>query len=274
MSAAHYLVKLGLNKNEAKALDALMALGPAGASDVHRYAGIPRNKAYESLEGLAKRGMIEVQQGRPTLYRAIHASVIVDNLLDEYQKDAKEVLGILERSERNQREKEEENASVWTVKGEEGVRRRLGELIYDAKKDIFSISGYPPKYMLSAKTALRSVAARGVNVRPVCIIRPTLDPAELTLEGASSPIEYGVVKALSTLMSRHIDVYDEKLIDGFSQMHGAGAMVIVDEAMAYVIVDDGVDPSRAAGIVIKTPGIPRIQKATVERVLGLFTRKV
>ena len=43
-----------------------MALGPSGAADVHRYSGMPRNKAYESLERLVSRGVIEVQHGRPS----------------------------------------------------------------------------------------------------------------------------------------------------------------------------------------------------------------
>jgi hypothetical protein len=49
--------------------------------------------------------------------------------------------------------------------------------------------------------------------------------------------------------------------------------VIIDESLAFDIVDDGKDPRSIAGIVIKAPGIPRIQKATVERILGLYTRK-
>lgn len=105
-SSSEYLVNLGLNKNEAKALDALISLGPSGASDVHRYSGMPRNKAYESLERLAKRGMIEIQQGRPTLYRAMGAKTVINNLVEEYSKGAKEALGVLERSRMTKRKKQ------------------------------------------------------------------------------------------------------------------------------------------------------------------------
>lgn len=55
-------------------------------------------------------------------------------------------------------------------------------------------------------------------------------------------------------------------------MSGGGAMVIVDETIAFNIIDDGTDPKRATGILIKAPGIPHIQKATVERILALYTR--
>ncbi len=51
-------------------------------------------------------------------------------------------------------------------------------------------------------------------------------------------------------------------------------MVVIDELIAFDIVDDGKDPKKATGIVFRAPGIPRIQKATVERIIGLYTRKV
>ncbi|MGI0090692.1 MAG: TrmB family transcriptional regulator, partial [Nitrososphaerales archaeon] len=119
--SSEYLVGLGLNKNEARALDALISLGPSGASDVHRYSGIPRNKAYESLEKLARRGMIEIQQGRPTLYRALGANAVINNLLEEYSRGAKEALGVLERKQEDLKEQADsdiQNASCWMVRGE------------------------------------------------------------------------------------------------------------------------------------------------------------
>ncbi len=100
--SVEHLSRLGLNTNEAKALDALIALGPVGASDVHRFAEIPRNKAYESLERLAARGMVEVQKGRPTLYRAIGAKGVIDHLLENYEKEAKEALSVLEKKQEEQ----------------------------------------------------------------------------------------------------------------------------------------------------------------------------
>src|SRR5580698_3527018 len=108
MSSTEHLIRLGLSANEAKALGTLISLGPTGASDVHRHAGMPRNKAYESLEKLSRRGLVEVQQGRPTLYRAIGAKMVVDSLLDEYQREAKEVLDVLEKKEEGQRGGEKE----------------------------------------------------------------------------------------------------------------------------------------------------------------------
>lgn len=274
MSSSEYFIGLGLNKNEAKALDALISLGPSGASDVHKYAGIPRNKTYESLERLAKRGMIEIQQGRPTLYRAIGAKAVIDNLVEEYSKGVRAALNFLERKEEDQKDvspSEFQNTSAWMVRGELGVKRRLAELIYTAKTDIFVLGGYPAKYSLAVKSALKAASKRGVNVRAVSMIRPFED-AEISPDDASV-VEFRTVKASPKLASK-IDAYDQKLIDSYRSMTGSGAMVIIDESTAFDIVDDGKDQKKVIGIIFKAPGIPRIQKATVERILGLYTRKV
>jgi sugar-specific transcriptional regulator TrmB len=272
MSSVTGLVKIGLNQNEAKALDALITLGPVGASDVHKYAGIPRNKAYESLEKLARQGMVEVQQGRPTLYRAVGAKAVIDNLLENYARDAKEALSVLEKKQEDLRMTLEESTGegpyAWLVRGEQGVKRRLAELIYEAKSDIFSISGYPPKYMLSVKSALKAAVKKGITVRPVCMVRP-MQSIDEKLVGESSVIEYRTVKAFPKMQP-----LDEKLIGSFTVMPAAGGMVVIDEILAFDIVDDGLDPKKASGIVMKSPGVPTIQKATVERILALYTRKI
>src|SRR5208283_1884563 len=204
-SSSEYLVGLGLNKNEAKALDALIALGPSGASDVHKYSGIPRNKAYESLEKLARRGMIEIQQGRPTLYRAMQAKAVIDNLVEEYSRRAKEALGVLERKQEDLKDETDpdiQNASSWMVRGELGVKRRLAELIYNAKSDIFVMGGYPPKYALAVKSALKAVSKKGVRVRAISMIRPFED-VEISPDD-STVIEFRTVKA-SPKLAQKID---------------------------------------------------------------------
>jgi HTH-type transcriptional regulator, sugar sensing transcriptional regulator len=274
MSSAEHLVRLGLNKNEAKTLDALIALGPAGASDVHRYAEIPRNKAYESLEKLASKGMVEVQNGRPTLYKAMGVKTIIDQLLDGYGSEAKQALGALERKQEESSGGEGEaggGTSAWVVRGELGVKRRLAELIYGAKSDIFAIGGYPPKYPLSVKTALKAAAARGVRTKVVSMVSP-LEDIEVSSDDRSV-VEFRTVKTSPTLKMKLLP-YDEKIVGTFAGMQGQGAMVVIDETTAFDIVDSGTDPKKATGIVIKAPGVPAIQKATAERIVGLYTRKL
>jgi sugar-specific transcriptional regulator TrmB len=276
LSSIEYLMRLGLNSNEAKALDALMALGPSGAADVHKFSGMPRNKAYESLEKLTSRGIVEVQPGRPMLYRASEAKSVIEHLVDGYDREAKGALAALEeRQEIGRGESAEphgERTYAWMVKGEQAVRRRLAELIYEAKVDIFGVGGYPPKHLISAKTALKAASARGVKVRPVSMVRPTQDASEIPSED-KAVIEFRTVKSSPTLKVR-IQPFDDPIIETFATMPGSGMMLIIDETLAFDVIDDGTDPSKVSGILMKVPGIPRIQKASVERILALYTRKL
>lgn len=274
MSPSDRLVRLGLSKNEAKALDALIALGPVGASDVHKYAEIPRNKAYEALQSLAGQGMVEVQNGRPTLYKAIGARTIIGHLVDGFSNEAREALSDLERKEEAALEDggsgEADGTSAWVVRGEQGIKRRLAELLYEAKSDIFVIGGYPPKYPLAVKTALKAATARGVKTKVVSMVSPMED-----VEASSDDrtvIEFRTVKTSPTLKMKLLP-YDEKIVGTFAGMSGTGGMVVIDERTAFDIVDSGADPKKATGIIIRAPGIPAIQKATAERIVGLYTRK-
>lgn len=274
MTPSDRLVRLGLNKNEAKALDALVALGPVGASDVHKYAGIPRNKVYEALQSLASQGMVEVQNGRPTLYKAIGAKTLIGHLVDGFSNEAREALSALERKEEaaleDGRGGEAEGTSAWVVRGEQGIKRRLAELIYEAKSDIFVIGGYPPKYPLAVKTALKAATARGVATKVVSMVSPMED-----VEASSDDrtvIEFRTVKTSPTLRMRLLP-FDEKIVGTFAGMSGTGGMVVIDERTAFDIVDSGADPKKATGILIRAPGVPAIQKATAERIVGLYTRK-
>ncbi|MDG6915877.1 MAG: hypothetical protein JRM90_07915, partial [Nitrososphaerota archaeon] len=218
------------------------------------------------------RGTVEVQNGRPTLYKAIGVKTIIDHLVEGYGSDAKEALSVLERKQEAALEDGEEGGtSAWVVRGEQGVKRRLAELVYGAKSDIFVIGGYPPKYPLAVKTALKAAAARGIRTRVVSMVSPMEDveasPDDRTV------IEFRTIKMSPTLKMKLLP-YDEKIVGTFAGMSGSGGMVVVDERTAFDIVDAGSDQKKATGIVITAPGVPSIQKATAERIVGLYTRKV
>jgi sugar-specific transcriptional regulator TrmB len=274
LSAVDYLVNLGLNRNEAKAFDALISIGPSGASDVHKSSDMPRNKAYEALERLAARGMIEVQQGRPTLYRVVDAKAVIKHLIEEYSTGATKAIDFFERKQEQLKadaESELDNTSAWMVRGEVGVKRRLAELIYDAKKDIFAIGGFPPKYPMAVKSAIKAAIKRNVNVRIVSMTRP-LEDVQVSPE-EKSIVEFRAVNMNPKILQK-IDTYDQKLIEGYRSISGYGGMVIIDESTAFDIVDEGKDAKKVVGILFRAPGVPRIQKATVERIIGIFTRKI
>ena len=68
----------------------------------------------------------------------------------------------------------------------------LAELIFEAKKDVFAIGGYPPKYLLSAKTALKAASKRGVHASA---------PARTWVASTIARVKIGEARAISSEVS-------------------------------------------------------------------------
>ncbi len=263
------LEKLGLNTNEAKVLDALFRLGPSGVSDIHSFSSVPRNKIYEILGRLAESGVVEVQPGRPLLYRVSNPEKIVTDLVEEYARAGEEIKGTVKELESNR--KEVDPAYAWVVKGREAARRRLADLIYSAVKEIFMIGGLHSGYITQVSSSLKAARDRGLITRAVCMVSPmeTISP-DISVNGM---VEYRTIRDFSK-GSREMDRRDMEIMHGFRDTAGYGCVAIIDEAMVFNIVDEGRYPEKVTGILIRAPGAPRIQKGTIERILSLYTRKL
>lgn len=268
-SLTNNLMKLGLNSNEAKIMDALLNLGPSGASDLHSYSGVPRNKIYEILDRFSERGMVELQPGRPLLYRVANPDTFIADLVDNYKAAGEEIKGKL--NELRMRREDTDSAYAWVVKGREAAKRRLADLIYSAEKDIFWIGGFPSEYIASVTSALKAAKQRGINTRPVCMVRPMeTGRKDIVKNGV---VEFRTIRDFSK-GDIEFDRRDMEIMGGFRDTAGYGGVAIIDESMAFNIVDEGKFPDKVTGILIKAPGAPRIQKGTIERILSLYTRKL
>ncbi len=263
------LEKLGLNSNEAKIVHTLILMGPSGVSDVHGSSGVPRNKIYEILDRFVERGLVEMQPGRPVLFRIANPDAFVNGLVNDFVSAGNEIKGML--AQLDPERGGEDAAYAWVVKGKEASKRRLAELVYSAENDIFMIGGYPSEYIQHVKSALKSAVKRGIKTRAVCMVspmesnRPDLEP--------DSVIEWRTAR-MGSPEGEVPDRNDMKILAGFRDTASHGGVAIIDEAVAFNIVDEGKLPEKVTGILIRAPGAPRIQKGTIARILSKYTRKL
>lgn len=264
------LVELGLNQNESKVLTALFSKGPMGATDINRHSGVPRNKVYEIVEKLASEGIVEVQPGRPVLYRAADPPSVIDGLVEKYRKTGDTIRNALHELEAIRGDDEASSVYAWVVRGRDAVKRKLAELIYGAKSDIFVIGGFPNVYLEHIKTPVKASIKRGLNTRAIYMVNP--------METLRDDMMYRQVFEYRTVMISRVesnaDRYDMKLMEGFRTTARNGCAAIFDETMAFNVVDETQDPSMVTGILVKAPGAPRIQKGTIERIMSKYTRKL
>lgn len=91
--------RIGMSENEAKVYQVLFRLKVATPREVHELSGVPRNKVYDCLTSLQKRGFIEASSTIPARYYLADVIKTFDRLKRDTQKafeDAAEYLLMLE----------------------------------------------------------------------------------------------------------------------------------------------------------------------------------
>ena len=260
------LVKLGFSENEAKVVECLINKGIACASDIYRESGVPRNKVYETLEKLSRSGYVEIQPGRPVLFKLNNIERMLSLVVEERKRSVEKIIDFI-KSE-NQERTETGDTWAWIVHGRAPIRIKLSDLARTATSSIFMIGRYPNSYIEYMAAIMKNSVRSGINIRLVCLVHPSLEPPE-SRERAKL-VEYRTVR-LKVFQNGSLDKYDARIIDGIRQTSGQGCAVIIDEKLSFNIIDKSEDQFKATAILLKFPGVPIIQKGTIERIMTVAT---
>lgn len=131
--AVRHLMRLGLNKYEAKAYIATVALGEGTVKEISVESGVPRSRTYDIMEKLAEKGLVEVGSSTPRCYRANEPLVASHHLMDEIRHANDEI--IKELNEIGRKAEKRDNP-IWTLKGEWAIDHKVRELLEMAKSNI------------------------------------------------------------------------------------------------------------------------------------------
>ncbi|MCW3981714.1 MAG: hypothetical protein NWE81_01155 [Candidatus Bathyarchaeota archaeon] len=132
------LRELGLTAYESAAYLSLIERGVMTASKVSESTKVPFSKVYEVLNGLVRKGWIDVERGRPSRYFAkspVEAFDAARHALDERMQSWERVVaGELQLlyEKREFREKPD----IWILRGEKSVLRKLQEMLSHARKQV------------------------------------------------------------------------------------------------------------------------------------------
>jgi sugar-specific transcriptional regulator TrmB len=264
------LCKLGLSLYQAKIYSALASLGPSGVSDIQKASGVPRTKIYEVLEQLLDMGAVEFQSGRPIFYNAISPSIVVDRMRNSYLSAADDATRLF--AELQQTEKSSPEDLVWTVRGMYAVRRKLALTIASAKQQLVMVEQYPPKLILSVKSILRAQAQKNVKIAVICVLQPNqhLDDAYRK----EDYIEYRRMNRSEayTFLGEETTAAFEKMITAI--LAKRSSLTIIDDSEAFLYMPDLVDASKSAGLTLRIPGLPMVQRMLFERIIQQGTVRV
>ena len=262
------LAKVGLSENEAKVVECLIYSGIASASDIYRESGVPRNKVYETLEKLSRSGYVEIQPGRPVLFKLNNIERMLSMVVEEKKRSVDKIIDFIKSGD--QERTETGDTWAWIVHGRGPIRIKLSDLAGNATSSIFMIGRYPNSYIEHMAAIMKNTVRSGINTRLICLVDPSQEPPES--RERSKLVEYRTVR-LKVFQNGSLDKYDAKIIDGIRQTSGQGCAVIIDEKLSFNIVDKSEDQFKATAILLKFPGVPIIQKGTIERIMTVATRR-
>ncbi|MCU4717563.1 TrmB family transcriptional regulator [Halapricum hydrolyticum] len=161
------LTRLGLTTYEARVFVALQRLGTGTASDVAEITAVPRSQVYGAAEDLQARGLLDVQQTRPTVYRPVSPEEAERRLLSQLESVGRDAFGYLADVRGSVENDEERSEAIWTIRGRANVRDRVIDLIDGADDRI--VYGTPRPELLEDEVlaVLTEAADAGVDAAVV-----------------------------------------------------------------------------------------------------------
>lgn len=158
-SAREVLKKYGLSEYESKAYATLVQLGSASVREICKFAGIPQPRAYDTLAKLESRGLVETQEGRPMIYRAVPPKDAFERL--EKGLKAQTAMAVEEFASRYGYERS--NAEMWTIKGQTNIINKIEEMLEVVKEEL--LLALPTAVLDKVQPALHKAVNRKVKTR-------------------------------------------------------------------------------------------------------------
>lgn len=162
-----HLVRLGMSEYEARAYVATVTLGEGTVKEISVESGVPRSRAYDVMEQLAKRGFVQVSNSNPICYQAIEPLAASNHLMDEI-RNANDVI-VKELTEIGGKANKAENP-IWTLTGEFAINHKITELIRGAENSIIFVFFNNRSLIRYAK--LLTMRSHEIEVTSVIINRP------------------------------------------------------------------------------------------------------
>jgi len=197
--------QLGLSSYESKIWQALLEKGEADAQQLVRLASVPFGRVYDVLSNLEEKGIIEVQETRPKLYRPRRIGTVIDKLLrarnaemDTERRTLEEAAEAVKRRFTTLgRTPAKDEVFVSVALGEQDIGNLLKEQMYSVERELLIVIGQveiPSSVTDLVREAFQrwmDAASRGISVK-VMLSSPIPASVELsnsTLKKARGRIE-------------------------------------------------------------------------------------
>jgi sugar-specific transcriptional regulator TrmB len=136
--AATALEGLGLTKTEIRSYAALLEGGTMTPSEVSKAARVPYSKVYQALESLHKKGWVDRQRSRPTLYTAKPPESALEELRSQHESATREMekVALAELVSIYEKKGEQERPDIWILRGTAEILSRVKNTIVNSRDEL------------------------------------------------------------------------------------------------------------------------------------------
>ncbi len=138
------LKTLGLTEYEAKVYSALVLFDRAEVKQIYEYLDAPKPSVYQSLRSLTDKGLVQVVNAKPAIYRATPPKIAIKHLAEAHNKAEDTALLGLEELEKSRVESEYPDV-LWTLYGRENIEHKMEELLGKAHSSLKLL--FPMEYL-------------------------------------------------------------------------------------------------------------------------------
>ena len=139
------LKTLGLTEYEAKVYSALVLLDRAEAKQVYEYLEMPKPSVYQSLKTLTDKGLVQVVNARPAIYRATAPEVALRHMTDVHRRAEDTAALELDELEKARSSRAAPDV-IWSLFGRENVEHQLEEMFERASRGVKAV--LPGEYIV------------------------------------------------------------------------------------------------------------------------------
>ncbi|MCD1294685.1 TrmB family transcriptional regulator [Methanocella sp. CWC-04] len=132
------LKTLGLTEYEAKVYSALVLFDRTEVKQVYEYLDAPKPSVYQSLKTLMDKGLVQVVNVKPAIYRATPPKIALKHMMEIHKNAEETALEELEELERMSVQTETPDV-LWTLYGDESIEHSIEELFTKANMSVKAI---------------------------------------------------------------------------------------------------------------------------------------
>jgi len=223
----------GITEKEAEVYLAILSLGTTTVSNIMKKVNIHQPRLYSILNRLYEKGFIEIEDGKPKLYKAVDPVKKMEDIISELAKRKSSVERILRSM--NMDTLCSTVPTVWTTKGSKNIIYNSKNIINSSNNDL--ILSVETERLKSLLEALTEAYNRNVNI---FILLYPLDVKNTLLEKVKKIAAVSLVPAgyYSVISDSKRCIYSQRTAVAGDGTLGEYAFIINDPTLTDLISDD------------------------------------